>query len=76
MEQRITTKSVNRAMPRFKAISEVRPSARLKPPVASPIAVLARLIPMTTITGPVTTGGNTLLILSAPIKNAISANSR
>ena len=76
MEQRITINSVKRAMPKFSASSGVRPPSRPKPPVASLMAVPARLIPMTTITGPVTTGGNTFLILSAPMEYAIRAKSR
>ena len=74
IEQSITINNVKDAMARLIATKGVNPFARPRPHVASVIAVPAKFIPITTITGPVTTGGNTFLIFSAPIKYAIAEN--
>ena len=57
IEQTITMASVNVAMARFSIASELILPLSPTPPVASVIAVPAKLIPITTITGPVITGG-------------------
>ena len=68
MEQMITTNNVNKAIEKFMSISELIPSAKLKPLIESDMATEAKLIPITIITGPVTTAGNILLSLFAPIR--------
>ena len=68
IEHMITTNKVNRAIEKFISISEFTPSAKLKPLIESDMATEAKLIPITIITGQVTTAGNILLSLLAPIR--------